>query len=69
MDEAKRILRMARDRGEFIKMECGYYHYWPSKIYNGAMSASVLRILADELDAMNKDWDEQVKKDTGRAGE
>ncbi len=50
---------MAHERGEFMALEDGYQYYWPSRNpeHIGALSASVLRELADELDRLNADWD------------
>lgn len=67
MDEAKRIVEQSHQRGDFTTLECGYKFFWVEN--RGAFTAGNLRALADELDAMNKDWDEQVKKDMGRVSE
>lgn len=59
-DYAKRILDNARQRGDILHLDCGYYHYRPCM--PGAIPAEALRIIADELDRLNKDWDEQIQK-------
>ena len=42
-------------------MDDGYQYFWIAN--RGALSASDLRIIADELDRLNADWDAQVKAD------
>lgn len=49
---------------DFQHLEDGYLYYWPGQI-RGAISAQILRLLADELDRNNAAWDAQVKKDVG----
>ena len=51
---------MANKRGEFARLEDGYYHYFPEG--NGGISSDILRILADELDRMNKPWDDEIQQ-------
>ena len=55
-----RIIQVAEERGEFIYLEDGYLYYAPDGI--GAISAQQLRILADELDRRNKNWDDQINE-------
>lgn len=43
---------------EIVSLEDGYRYYYPTK--RGALSASTLRDIADILDGLNKDWNEQV---------
>jgi len=62
--EAKRVVEKAHERGDFPTLECGYRFFWISN--RGAASASDLRALADELDRLNKDWDQQVRRDMER---
>lgn len=46
----------------YLYMEVdGYYVYQPVNV-NGCWSAYEMRIIADKLDELNKDWDEQVRK-------
>ena len=63
-EEAKRVVEKAHERGDFPTLECGYKFFWVAN--RGAFSASNLRALADELDRLNKDWDEQVQRDMER---
>lgn len=55
-----RIIQIAEERGEFLYLEDGFLYYAPNG--GGAISAHQLRILADELDRRNKDWEEQINK-------
>ena len=50
--------------GSFIIQDDGYYGYYPNEL-SGYWSSYALRLVADELDQINKEWDEQVKKDIG----
>lgn len=47
--------------GELIKDVDGYFYFWPED-NNGAWASHNLRELADKLDELNKEWDEQVTK-------
>lgn len=42
----------------------GYYGFLSNEP-SGYWSSYALRLIADKLDEMNKEWDEQVKKDIG----
>jgi hypothetical protein len=44
--------------------EDGYFGYYSTEP-SGYWSSYALRLIADKLDEMNKEWDEQVKKDIG----
>lgn len=48
--------------GDFVCHEDGYYYYWPAR-RDGAMPGYVLRALADKLDEINKEWDDQIQND------
>ena len=39
----------------------GYYVFWP-KAEQGAYTPDNLRIIADHIDELNKDWDNQIKE-------
>lgn len=52
------ILRKVEERKEICTLEDGFMYYFPST--QGGLSASVLRIIADELDRMNADWQKQI---------
>jgi hypothetical protein len=54
------ILQKFKERGEFQQDVDGFYYYAPK---DGCLIPSYqLRIIADELDKMNKSWQEQVEK-------
>lgn len=46
----------------------GYYVYWPTGRSVGALTATHLRWLADELDRINKEWDDIVQNDPSIGG-
>lgn len=54
----KNLIKKAKERNEFGKLEDGYVYYFPSKV--GALQSHELRIIADELDERNKTWDKEV---------
>jgi hypothetical protein len=49
-------------RGDFVTLEDGYKYYWPHGEHSGAMSAELLRLIANELDAANAEWDAIVQE-------
>ena len=59
----KRVIAMAEERKEFVTLEDGYVYYWPEGSPHGAFPAVALRLLADELDRRNAEWDKQVQSD------
>jgi hypothetical protein len=40
-------------------LEDGYQYFWTNR---GALSARDLRIIAEELDRLNKDWDTKTRQ-------
>lgn len=50
--------------GTFVIQDDGYYGFY-TESDSGYWSSYALRLIADKLDEMNKEWDEQVKKDIG----
>jgi len=64
--EHARILAEADKRKEFVTGEDGYVVYWPAKL-GGAYSSWVMRLIADELDRRNADWDRQMQETFGCA--
>ena len=60
----QRLVDRAQENGDFIQTEDGFYVYWPRGL-GGALSAGMLRELADRLDEMNKDWRETVERKIG----
>ena len=59
MSEVSLVLDKARK--DFVTIEDGYKVYWVEN--KGSLTATQLRWIADELDRLNKDWDEIVKND------
>jgi hypothetical protein len=53
--------------GSFVMQDDGYYGYYPNES-SGYWSSYALRLVADELDELNKEWDEQIKKDIKKFG-
>ena len=45
-------------RENIIPLEDGEYYYWTEK---GALSSFDLRVIADDLDELNRGWREQVE--------
>jgi hypothetical protein len=62
-----RVIRMSRERKDFVAGDDGYWVYWPTGRSVGAVGAAELRILADELDRLNADWDRAVNEFVVRA--
>jgi hypothetical protein len=58
---AKLLISKVDERKEFSYLEDGFLYYFPSG--NGALQSHELRIIADELDKRNKEWEEKVTKD------
>lgn len=64
-DDGKRnIVVLAKERGEFVTLEDGFYYYGPSN-NSGVIAAHHLREIADELDQLNKIWEETIQKELG----
>ena len=57
----KRIIEKLEECDCFAPLDCGYIHFWPAS-GGVAMSAAVLRFIADELDRRNADWDKQFQE-------
>ncbi len=53
-------VEMSHERGDFMCLEDGYYRWWPHGL--GAISAEELRMIANELDRLNTDWDNQLQE-------
>lgn len=50
--------------GEFVVQDDGFFGFYTSEP-SGYWSSYALRLIADKLDELNKEWDDQVKKDIG----
>lgn len=61
-DYAARVVKNSEDRGEFLMLEDGFCYYWPNPNNKGAMSSLDLRILSEELDRRNREWNDKLQK-------
>ena len=57
---AKRIIQRADEAGDIFTLEDGFYYFGPST--GGAMSAELLRVIADELDRRNEGWASTIEE-------
>ena len=64
----QRVVQKARQCGDFVMGDDGYYVFWPTVRNIGALSTVDLRILANELDNLNREWDIIVQSDPRIAG-
>lgn len=48
--------------GDLCKLEDGYYQFFPSDTLGGCWSAYILREIADKLDELNDQLDQEVKR-------
>jgi hypothetical protein len=61
---AARVIRLADERGDFVRGEDGSTYYWPLSDGNhGAISAWALHVLAREMEKRDKGWDAVVRGD------
>jgi hypothetical protein len=51
--------------GRFLMDESGYFGYWPDESLTGYWSSHAIRLVADKLDELNKDWDTHVAQALG----
>lgn len=65
-EHIQRFINSCEAKGEFISKADGYTYWAPSGYEHGILSSHSLRILADELDRRNKDWNETVKTELGK---
>ena len=56
----ERVLHLANEREEFLPLEDGYCYWFPSA-GNGGLSSADLRILAEELDRQNEQWNQGIE--------
>jgi len=47
--------------GSFVMQDDGYFGYYPNEI-SGYWSSHALRLVANELDELNKEWNEYIEK-------
>ena len=50
-----------KELGTFVQYEDGYFNFLP-KTLPGYWSSHSLRLVADELEKLNKSWEEYIKK-------
>lgn len=50
---------------DFITGDDGYKIYWPEGFQGGGFSSWLLRLIADELDKANEDWDKHIQETFG----
>lgn len=61
-EETKKSIIEKLDAGKCLEtLDDGYLHFWPSP-NRGCFSADALRVIADELDRRNEEWDKQVRE-------
>jgi hypothetical protein len=58
---AKRIIEHVDKNHDFVYGDDGYCIYWVSQT-GGGLTADALRVIADELDRRNADWDANVQQ-------
>ena len=66
--ENRRVIAMLDARNEFGPLEDGYIYYFPSPNM-GALASYQLRLIADELDRRNAEWDKHVQTDLAALAE
>lgn len=57
----QRVIKRCDVFCEIGPLDDGFQYFWIKD--RGAMSATDLRIIADELDQRNKDWQEQIERE------
>lgn len=60
-ERRKRLIEKCDQYREIGPLDDGFQYFWIKD--RGALSATDLRIIADELDARNKDLERQLEKD------
>ncbi len=54
-----KLINKVDEHKDIVMGDDGYYVFWPIRNH-GALLANDLRIIADELDKRNEDWDNIV---------
>jgi hypothetical protein len=44
----------------------GFYNFWFSKDINGYWTSHSLRLIAEMLDELNKEWNDKITSDLGK---
>jgi hypothetical protein len=60
-EEIQKIINHHEKRDEFVTDADNYVYWWPEGS-KGHLAAVHLRVLADELDRRNTEWDKQVNE-------
>jgi hypothetical protein len=55
----KRILTKCHHNGDFGPLEDGYMYYFGK---GGGICSDALRVIADELDRLNKNWNDDIDR-------
>jgi hypothetical protein len=63
-NQKARFIQHVTKIGDIVKDDSGYYIYWPQQP-GGFLDSFHLHWLAEHLDEINKEWDEQIAKDLG----
>lgn len=53
----KEIVVNNKSVGEFIRDVDGYFYYWPNPSLKGSWNSNALKLIADELDKINKEYE------------
>lgn len=53
----KEIVINNKSVGEFIRDVDGYFYYWPNPSLKGSWNSNALKLIADELDNINKGYE------------
>lgn len=48
--------------GDVFMDESGYYNFWPSNDNPGFWSSYNLKLIAEQLDELNKEWNQHLKE-------
>ena len=56
---ARALIEKLKSEKGIAMTEAGYYVFWPTRL-RGYFCAAELRVIADEIDKMNADWDAEV---------
>lgn len=66
-NEAARLRVLECVKSEIVIDVDGFYRFWPVAL--GCHCSHELRWIADELDRLNKPWEELIEREIGKAGE
>lgn len=55
----RRVIEVLDKRGDLVTLDDGFVCFWPLG-NGGALCSHDLRIVADELDRRNADWEKQI---------